>query len=326
MKAAAPGKKATEPHARQKEASETLQRFARCVAARWVLRQRRARRTIALGLQSARRGYKGRKRFRKLKHKHDRNVAASQLQRMYRGGMQRRRFLWALRARRRETGAMHIQRLYRGRLGRTRAKKRRIARDKKDQQKVDMACRIQRRWRRREAELAYANRVAAAVRLEVKRQECAVLLQSALRRRRDWSRVHKLLARRRAKRLENAMNVVEKFDEKKKKLFYYNKLTGTVSWSEPPDTGYTKQDGKIVLETGKVLDENGEELLAEAEEEGKENEQVVERPMCVEYPDEFATKWDVVWDEPFCDKGWAEASKGTCRAAAQARKKGRQSS
>ena len=272
------------------------------MAAKWLVTRRRARRTIALGLQSARRGYKGRKRFRLLKDKHERKVAASQLQRMYRGGMQRRRFLWALRKRRRETGALNIQRLYRARLGRRRVAMKRTARDKLDQKKVDMACRIQRRWRRREAEIAYSNRIAAAIQLELKRQRSALKIQSAGRRNRDRGRVVKLLAKRRAKRLESAMNVVEKYDEKKKKLFYYNKMSGTVSWTEPPETGYTKQDGKIVLETGKVLDENGAELLAEAEEEGKEKEKEVERPMCVERPEEFATRWDVVWDEPFCDE------------------------
>jgi hypothetical protein len=51
--------------------------------------------------------------------------------------------------------------------------------------------------------------------------------------------------------MDDARTWVETWSEDAMKWFYHNKATGEALW-EPPRSGYTKGDGRLVLKSGKV--------------------------------------------------------------------------
>lgn len=147
----------------------------------------------------------------------------------------------------------------------------------------------------------------------LRREAAAVKVQAAQRRRMCAARVRRLLRERDARRIEDAKTWVETWSEDANKWFYFNMYTQECLW-EPPRTGYLKFDGEShVLETGQVVDSTGAAKLSKLEAEEEQARLAREaqarklrtRPMCVELPSKFATKWDVVWDDPFSDEGWA---------------------
>jgi hypothetical protein len=314
------------------EASEVLQRAWRCRWAKTRVRQKRAQRVAACALQRYCRGAKGRTRFHILARKADYHAAASSLQRLFRGGRARRQFLWLLRRRRRRNGALFIQRCYRGMRGRWVAHNQGSLKSRRGDKVHSMATKIQRRWRRRGAEHALAGRATVAAAKAWRATQCAILVQTAARRARCGRSVRKLLKKRAQRRLAASRACVETWSELIGGWVYLDAKTGA-EWLEPPATGYTKQSGLLVLETGQVVGPQGQplpkpsllatrpttaqEAIAEAaaqaasawtetpEEEAARL--LADRPKCVEFPHLPATRWDAEWDEPFSEPGWALA-------------------
>ena len=62
----------------------------------------------------------------------------------------------------------------------------------------------------------------------------------------------------------------ETWSEESNAWFYHNKETEEAKW-EPPEGGYTKADGKLVLKTGKVIDDPLKSMTEE-EKDAKEKE------------------------------------------------------
>ena len=323
----------------REDGAEIIQRAWRCYWARKRTRLNRAQLLAATSLQRLFRGARGRRRFEVLERKAMFHAAASSLQRMFRGGNSRRKFLWVLRRLRRQNGALFIQRCYGGMRGRWVAYKHGAMRQRGRDKRHAMATRIQRRWRQRSAQLLQAGEAedsAAKARREVR---CTVMAQAAARRGRCGRSVRKLLKKRWQRRLTASRACVETWSEANSGWVFVDTKTGA-EYPEPPETGYTKQSGLLVLETGEVVGPQGQPMAkpgkknkktsSKSEDAHAENaesatkEKVVflawtespeeeaarllkHRIKCVEFPLLPATRWDAVWDEPFSEPGWALA-------------------
>merc|ERR1711937_298447 len=91
----------------------------------------------------------------------------------------------------------------------------------------------------------------------------------------------------------------EHYDEEKQRLFYYNFSTEEALW-DPPKTGYTKQNGTMVLS-------NGQEILKKDIPMGFDSADG--QTWCVECEKEIATKFCNGCQEPFCDSCFSKIHK-----------------
>ena len=321
----------------REDGAEVIQRAWRCYWAKKRTRFNRAQLLAAKSFQRLFRGARGRRRFAVLERKAMFHAAASSLQRMFRGGHSRRKFLWVLRRLRRQNGAVFIQRCYRGMRGRWVAYKQGALRQRKMNKMHAMATRIQRKWRQRSAQHVQADQAESSAAKARREERCTIMVQAAARRARCGRNVRKLLKKRWQRRLAASRACVETWCEASSGWVFVDTKTGT-EWPEPPESGYTKHSGLLVLETGEVVGPQGQPLAkpgkkkisakdddANAESTDLEaNEKVVfqawtespeeeaarllkHRIKCVEFPLLPATRWDVVWDEPFSEVGWALA-------------------
>eukprot|EP00941_MAST-03F_sp_MAST-3F-sp1_P002807 g2807.t1 len=313
----------------QDMAATDIQKWVRGKAARKItgaLMEIFYRNRAAGKMQGMYRKWASRKLMRIIFETQKRNRAAKHIQRVARGAAGRRRRDYLILNKHMEAATMLVQRVYRGYLG---CKK--VARMKRDIHRNQATIVMQRRVRgiqgrkkmmKRRAEHAIymrkleqcATRVQAIYRGH--RGKLAFMLKQAAMQKRKKLILEKTQVIQRAYRAYKSRSLlgmakdakffkmvvdarawVEYFDNDAGKLFYFNAQTEEALW-EPPPTGYTRQDGRLVLYNGNDIenptdDTSREEIEAKIkaekaekkrlENEGKEvKEEKEEEKLCAE--------------------------------------------
>ncbi|EEY66516.1 uncharacterized protein PITG_17139 [Phytophthora infestans T30-4] len=338
--------------AKQTSAAIEMQRMFRKGIARKFLKLKRIdkhRQAMATRIQALARGYIDRNRVQQMRDQWKKNVVASRLQAMYRGRKARRELAMLRSTQHLTKAAVIIQRRYRGRLGRAAFIRRRL-----DRMRDVAATRIQtmgRGWRarkkvailREEERKRQAIRRAAAINIqrvyrghrarlstELKLMalrernrmyaQAATKIQKMVRRRQAVKRVERRREERVVRLMLQAQIWIEYWNDDAAKWFYYNQETGEALWA-PPATGYTKADGELVLQDGKVIDPseadvesilatrkaptltNGAtgEIVGSKDHQEEEEDTDDEDKLCVECEEEGARRQCAQCEDVFCD-------------------------
>lgn len=338
--------------AAQTAAATKMQRVFRGSIARKFLKLKRLdrhRQAMATRIQALARGYITRKLAKQLQRQRKMHLVASRVQALYRGRKARRDVALRKRTQRVTKAAVLIQRRYRGRLGRATFIRRRLDRhrnlaarkiqtmargrrarkilanfreeDRKRQAiRRAAAINIQRVYRGHRARLSTELKLLALREKNRMRGQAATKIQKLARKRQAIHRVDKLRQERAVQLVLQARTWVEYWNDDAAKWFYYNQQTGESLWA-PPATGYSKADGKLVLQDGKIIDDptdddfavilaarnapsppTGESAEAGSkEEEEEDDDEEDEDKLCVECEEEDARRQCAQCEDVFCD-------------------------
>ncbi|KAG7395586.1 hypothetical protein PHYBOEH_003460 [Phytophthora boehmeriae] len=338
-------------HALQTAAAIKMQRMFRGGIARKFFKLKRVdqhRQAMASRIQALARGYIARKLARRMQTERKMHLAASRVQALYRGRKARRQVEVRRRTQHLTKAAVLIQRRYRGRLGRAAFIRRRLGRMRdiaatkiqcmarcrrarkivanlREEDRKRRAIRhaaannIQRVYRGHRARLSTELKLLALRERNRMYAQAATKIQKMVRKHQAIRRVDQLRQERVAQLVLQARTWVEYWNEDAAKWFYYNHETGESLWA-PPFTGYTKADGKLVLQDGKIIDDPSDDDFAailaarkmppslnetdtknqdEDEEEEEENED--EDKLCVECEEQDARRKCAQCEDVFCD-------------------------
>ena len=97
-----------------------------------------------------------------------------------------------------------------------------------------------------------------------------------------------------------AREYTEIWDEDSQGYFYYNTSTEAALW-EPPSSGFTKADGKLVLRNGEVIPDPAVDPAANAK-------------RCIECTTEYASRYCHDCDDNYCDECWTKTHSAGKRA------------
>mmetsp|Transcript_7644 Transcript_7644/g.22079 ORF Transcript_7644/g.22079 Transcript_7644/m.22079 type:complete len:1139 (-) Transcript_7644:33-3449(-) len=320
----------------QHDAAVLIQALARGVATRTLFAQimmEKRRHECACLLQRVGLGMLGRRRARDERYRQMSIAAVTRIQAVARGWAARERFAVMYEAHVRHEAALLIQRVARGMAGRQRMYERRLAKEQelavvvvqkrvrgylarkyvhrlRRQNEEDFrissaaALVIQRVFRGHRGRLEYRVKLKTKLLARRREDEAATLIEAIVRGYVARKKTQRLAKARKDKWYHDARLVKEYWSDETSSWYYYNEETGE-SHAEPPRTGYTKNDGRLVLVTGQVVDDPyttmSEEEVKEQEAERMEN--LVE---CMECEQKVATRWCAVCDDPFCDDCWAK--------------------
>jgi hypothetical protein len=266
-------------------AASTIQRLFRGSIVRKFFRLKRLhtrREKAATRIQALGRGYLARQWTKHCQLERRRHQAASRLQALYRGRKTRRGMAAAKRQQRVTAAAVLIQRRYRGRLGRAKYLRQQIERHRtmaatliqkimrgylsrhilvrmREQHRAELAMQntaatqIQKVYRGHRARLGTELKLLALKEKNKMRKRAAIQIQTLVRHRQARFTV----ARMREQKLRGLVALarlwVEYWSEDSSQWLYFNTETGESIWA-PPSTGYTKADGHLVLQSGKIIE------------------------------------------------------------------------
>ncbi|RLN80635.1 hypothetical protein BBJ28_00021171 [Nothophytophthora sp. Chile5] len=338
--------------ARQTAAAIKMQRMFRGGIVRKFFKLKKLdQRRIAMAtrIQAMARGYISRKLAKQMQHQRKVHLTASRVQALYRGRKARREVEIRRRTQHLTNAAVLIQRRYRGRLGRAVYIRRRLERHRdaaavkiqtlargrharrilaelrEEDRKLRAirhaaAVNIQRVYRGHRARLSTELKLLALRERNRMRAQAATKIQTLVRRRQAIRRVAQLRQERVAQLVLQARTWVEYWNDDSAMWFYYNQEVGV----DVGVFGYTKADGKLVLQDGRVIedpsdddfaailaarkpppsmngDPNGENSTSQdATEEGEEEEEEEDK-LCVECEEEDAKRQCVQCEDVFCD-------------------------
>ncbi|KAG7380284.1 hypothetical protein PHYPSEUDO_007560 [Phytophthora pseudosyringae] len=342
--------------AKQTTAAIKMQRMFRGGIARKFFKLKRLdqrRQAMAIRIQALARGYIVRKRVKHMREQRKMHLVASRVQALYRGRKARCDVAIQRRSQHLTKAAVRIQRRYRGRLGRATFLRRRLDRmrhiaatkiqtmvrgrrarrilatlreEERSRQAIRRAAavNIQRVYRGHRARLSTELKLLALRERNRLNAQAATKIQKMARRRQAIHRVDRLRQERAARFVVQARTWVEYWNDEAAKWFYYNQETGEALWA-PPATGYTKADGKLVLQDGKIIDPSQDDIASilaaqkapptlnggsngdtsnvnsNEEEEEEEEEEDDEDKLCVECEEEDARRKCAQCEDVFCD-------------------------
>ena len=182
--------------------------------------------------------------------------------------------------------AVRIQARVRGILGRKRYRKIKAKADAEKGRREKAAIKIQCRFRAHRCELDYMLKLQshrAAMKYE---NDAATKIQSLWRGVLGRRRINDMKGVNIDEMVRLARMHQEMWDEDNETYFYFNQQTEEAVW-EPPRTGYTKVDGKLVLRNGDVIPDPDDDPAKNAKQ-------------CVECEDELAARYCVECDDAYC--------------------------
>ncbi|GLE00341.1 hypothetical protein PINS_up009098 [Pythium insidiosum] len=280
--------------AQETEAALVIQRHFRGSISRRFFRLKRLhlrRERAASAIQALGRGFLARQRVRQWRRERRQHGAASRIQALHRGRCTRREVARRRRELRVTKAAVLIQRRYRGRLGRAKFLRRRIEmyraaaatrlqtmargwlarrtlRRLREERRQELArqnaaaIEIQRVYRGHRSRLGTQLKLLALREKNRMRYLAAVKIQRVARVRQARHTVERLRRERLAELVALARRWGEYWSDDTAQWFYHNHETGEALWA-PPSTGYTKADGRLVLQSGKIIDDPGEMELGD---------------------------------------------------------------
>jgi hypothetical protein len=205
-------------------------------------------------LQRMQRGKIGKQQFKAAKQLDIENKAALGIQQKLRV-RQAKQTLAQKRQRKREyNAATMLQGRYRGGLARKEATVKLVEEAKRLRKLHKAALMLQSAYRGHRGYLSVKIMMQASNVKMAGQHMAAKKLQSQVRGKQTRRTVLALKKKRRAENVEAARQVVEYKDEDTQDWFYLNETTDETLW-EPPRTGYTRNDGKLVLADGNIIDD-----------------------------------------------------------------------
>jgi hypothetical protein len=196
--------------------------------------------------------------------------------------------------------AVRIQARIRGKLQRREIKHLQEARDKRKKLEYDSATKIQSMARARKAYISYLLKLQAYRASMVKSNEAAVKVQAIYRGRLARRLVKDMSGENHDEMVERAREYTEIWDEDSQSYFYFNRYTEAALW-EPPSSGFTKADGKLVLRNGEVIPDPAIDPAANAKK-------------CIECTTEYASRYCHDCGDNYCDDCWSKTHSAGKRA------------
>jgi hypothetical protein len=196
--------------------------------------------------------------------------------------------------------AVKIQARIRGKLQRREIKHLQEARDKRKKLEYDSATKIQSMARARKAYISYLLKLQAYRASMVKSNEAAVKVQAIYRGRLARRLVKDMSGENHDEMVERAREYTEIWDEDSQSYFYFNRYTEAALW-EPPSSGFTKADGKLVLRNGEVIPDPAIDPAANAKK-------------CIECTTEYASRYCHDCGDNYCDDCWSKTHSAGKRA------------
>jgi hypothetical protein len=238
-------------------------------------------------VQNAWRGRHARAMMAAMRTNRKRNNAATVLQSHFRR-MLARKSLGSRRERaRQDRAAAKIQARIRGKRTRRSVSVLARERDKERDKENKAATLIQKTYRARKAYITYMLKLQAHRASMVKSHAAATRVQSIYRGRLARRLVADMSGDNHDEMVERAREYVEIWDEESQGYFYYRAVDEQAIW-EPPASGYTKADGKLVLRNGEVIPDPAVDPAANAKK-------------CIECETELAARYCVDCDDNYCD-------------------------
>ncbi len=240
-----------------------------------------------LMVQNAWRGRHARAMMAAMRTNRKRNDAATVLQSHFRR-MLARKSLGSRRDRaRQDRAAAKIQARIRGKMTRRSVAVLAKERDKQRDKENKAATLIQKTYRARKAYITYMLKLQAHRASMVKSHAAATRVQSIYRGRLARRLVADMSGENHDEMVERAREYIEIWDEDSQGYFYYRTADEQAIW-EPPASGYTKADGKLVLRNGEVIPDPAVDPAANAKK-------------CIECETELAARYCVDCDDNYCD-------------------------
>jgi hypothetical protein len=333
---------------------ELIQRIVRGFIHRRRVRRIRMykdKESAAITIQAAARGMKGRKKASEVRLLRLKNKVIVKIQALARGYIGRSRVEKILQDKAEAAAAVKIQARIRGAVIRMNLHHRRRELDEYRSEKSRVVTLIQATYRGFRARVMVRYYMEERNKLVSHQNACALKIQCMVRMFLARSRVLKLHEDRIDMWVLNASKWKEMWAEDSGTWFYINEATQEALW-EPPPEGYTKNDGQLVLENGKIIDPPdrtgkkkrapGEEHLCvecvtrvairscnecgdkfctkcykESHASGSRKQHTYEAtgPIdCTECEEQLAERWCISCDEAYCDSCWRKVhSKGKRR-------------
>ncbi|RHY82026.1 hypothetical protein DYB26_008451 [Aphanomyces astaci] len=270
------------------------------VEAKRLQRQAHAART----LQAMYRGRLARRRMALLKQANQRRKAATVIQRRYRGRLHNAKQIRQMIDRERRRQAVKIQALVRGVHGRAEVVRVKERRAKHVQKQHRSAVRIQAVYRGHRSRIGTSIQLASQREALRQRTEAATTIQTLFRGRKAK---HTVLAHKVARMndmVANARVWGQFWSDDANAFFFYHSQTGEAIW-EPPEDGYTKVDGQLVLRDGSVIPDPALALRVEDGTAGGDKpldgDEETDDAKCVECDENDATRRCAQCEDVFCD-------------------------
>jgi hypothetical protein len=246
-------------------------------------------------IQNNYRGRLGRRLYEEAKDLRARNNAACMVQRRFRGLWGRRRFLRTKQAKKENLAAAKMQSRYRGLAGRKKANSQKAKKSRHEKMLDTAAVQIQRVYRGHRGRLKFML-FSSKKKIELMREnDAASKMQRCWRVKKARQAVEMAKDIRKQQMIANARYYTEFWDDESNQWFYFNADDGEAMW-EPPDSGYTKADGQLVLENGETIkDPDAAEVLEEGEVQ-----------MCIECNQDEADKFCHQCEDNYCNKCFAK--------------------
>ena len=174
------------------------------------------------------------------------------------------------------------------------------ARDKRKALRFKAATKIQCMARMRSAYITYMLRLQAYRSSMRASNEAAIKVQAKYRGRLARRLVRDMSGDNHDEMIERAREYNEIWDEDSQGYFYYNNATEAALW-EPPGSGFTKADGKLVLRNGDVIPDPSVDPAANSKK-------------CIECTTEYASRYCTDCDDHYCDTCWGKTHSAGKRA------------
>ena len=158
------------------------------------------------------------------------------------------------------------------------------------------AVQIQRVYRGHRGRLQYQIKKQLHMAEMAEENDAATKIQQLFRNRRARAAMEQARDVKKQKMIYNARIYVEFWDDDACTYFYFNAETAEALW-EPPDSGYTKADGRLVLESG--------ETIEDPDLDPKDADDA-EKKMCIECETEEADKFCHQCNDNYCNSCFLE--------------------
>lgn len=273
-----------------------------------AMREAKARKFVALCLQSIFRGNRARARVAKIRYIIAQHAAALKIQTLIRVHAAKKTLEKARRYQRRVQAATIIQKHVRARIARDRVRWLRKTRAEEMIKRNRAALIIQKHYRGHKSRVMYLFKIRAHRKKRDGEKQAAICIQRHIRGFVARRKVKKMKADLEEKMMEDARAWVEMWSEDRFMWFYHNQQTGDALW-EPPRTGYTRSGGLLVLANGKVV----EDPLNKMTEEEK-NDKIMQKK-CVECEERDASRFCKQCGDKYCSTCYNKTHAGGKRAA-----------
>lgn len=279
----------------------TLQRVARGMFGRKKcrsLRQMALEHRSIVKIQARARGYLVRRKVAEMHAEHLKLLSVLLIQALVRGFITRMSFAKKALLFRQNAAATKIQARIRGYICRSNIDRKRAQMAAYRAHIYKSATQIQAAYRGYRARILYKMLLISAnrqKRIDNKAATAIITMVRGFLARRLLGRLKK---EQYQKWLDDARNVKEYWSEDSECWFYLNSTTGDAEWT-PPASGYTKNDGWLVLANGAMLEDPQDEAEEAAEEEDEEKRRM---RYCVECSDRIAIRACNECGDRFCTK------------------------